>query len=61
MSTHNLEATSESDLGITFTCSTCGAVCEFQHEPASPSPTWSGTSGLWLPPANPEQWMGPCT
>lgn len=57
---HTLSTKSESSTGVTFECSTCGAVCEFvkpgQGEPAAVQ----DLAGTWLPPANPETWMGPC-
>lgn len=57
---HNLSQTIETDLGVTFECSTCGAVCEFVKPVAGyPNPV-KNELGVWIPPADPEQWMGVC-
>lgn len=58
---HQLIVEAESEQGVTFRCTTCGVVCEFV-KPAygNPNPAPDGAGG-WLPPENPEMWMGPCT
>lgn len=60
MGTHVLVADHDTALGVMFKCSICDAVCEFQHEPMTPSPVWDVVTSSWLPPENPEEWMGPC-
>ena len=57
---HTLVVEAESDHGVTFRCTECGAVCEFVKEGfGDPNPV--STPDGWVAPDNAEIWMGPCT
>lgn len=50
---------SDTEHGVTFRCTKCNAPIEFVH-PAFGEPNPVQTDSGWVPPENPEQWMGPC-
>lgn len=56
---HNLVVESDAEHGVTFRCTKCNAPIEFVH-PAFGEPNPVQTDTGWVPPENPEQWMGPC-
>jgi hypothetical protein len=57
---HALEFTSETDLDAVFVCATCGQMVGFnKSETSDPHAVKVGAD--WTAPANPDQWMSPCT
>ena len=58
---HVLSTQSEDADNVVFTCDVCSAVIGFNKpHVGEPCPT-QDLAGTWIPPENPEQWMGPCT
>ena len=57
---HALQFESETDAHVRFVCSVCAEPIEFV-KPSGGSPNPVLVDGVWEPPGNPDQWMGPCS
>ena len=56
---HNLIYMDEDETDVNFLCSICNQPISF-NKPGIGSPCPGSAAGVWIPPENPEQWMGPC-
>lgn len=57
---HALVFDHETETDAVFSCTTCGAVIGFNKEGIG-EPHAVLVAGQWQAPANPDQWMTPCT
>ena len=56
---HSFEYVSETDRGVTFSCTECGTEVEFvKPGTGEPNPVRDGST--WKTPEDPERWTGPC-